>query len=75
MRRYLAHIHLAGDDIGDETFAVFPQQFNLALRGGNSGVDLGRLRPKRDLTIATCSRVGTYRCFRPRKRKRTRRYF
>jgi hypothetical protein len=33
LRRHLAHIHLAGDNIGDEPLAVFAQQFDFPAFG------------------------------------------
>jgi hypothetical protein len=43
LRRHLAHIHLAGDYVGDEPFAVLTQQFDFPACGGDGGVELSGL--------------------------------
>jgi hypothetical protein len=37
-RRRLAHIELAGHDIGDEAGAVFAEEFDLAFEAGGGGI-------------------------------------
>ncbi|AEP13509.1 hypothetical protein Cabther_B0511 [Chloracidobacterium thermophilum B] len=41
--RDLAHIHLAGDNIGDEPLAGFAQQFDFPACDGDGGIELGGL--------------------------------
>jgi hypothetical protein len=45
-RRHLAHIHLAGDYVGDEPLAVFAQQIDFPACGSDGGVELGGLGVK-----------------------------